>query len=203
MGEQYADEMGGGLTQPSLTDVVNVREHDSGKDDPRIQPTVVDTDDFMGAFEEGAEPTTPWDSPSPTPYTGEDARRDMGAYASSSFRNNQHVSNVAGYGRAMTVALNGTMPPLKIVGQDWARKRAVLTINAGAVIYVSYGDSPSQQRGMAVAQVVPGPHHILAPGFEPGELIVEHADSIWIHTNTEVLPDTPVYVSYTVERYEK
>lgn len=194
--------MGGGLTDPSLTDYVSVREQDSGKDDPRIQPTVVDTDDFMGAFEEGAQPTTPWDMPSPEPYTGKDAKRDMEGYASTSFLNNRPISNVGGYGRAMTIGLTGTMTPIRIAGQDWARKRIVINaITFDEPVYVSYGDSPSQQRGSS-GQFVVGPHHVIMGTINgAGEAIVEHSDSVWLHCNSDVTD--PLVVSYTVERYEK
>lgn len=195
---------GGGLTAPSLTDFVNVREHDSGKDDPRIQPTVIDDLDFTDPFYSGG---TAFDDPKPQPYTGREARGDMAAYAATSFKNAQNVKDVAGYARVQTFALNGTMPPLLIAGQDWARKRVtVRLITEERSVNVSVGDSPSEQRGSGAFDALMGPHYVLYNhNFYDNANYIEltNNEDVWVTCPTSVTAASPSVITVLIERYEK
>lgn len=181
---------GGGLVNPSLTDVVNVREHDSGKDDTRIHP--VDLDTFGWGHQYGYAGTGVED-PVPEMYTGADMREDLKLYAQSQFEA-VPVKDQAGIGRDFSFFLNGTMESYLLAGADWARKRVRISTVSTATGPLYIGTSATIERQVG------GNQSLLWPGQER---VITHTEDVWVVCDSTVTPATAIIVSVSIERYER
>jgi len=131
-------QMGGGLTGESLTDTAtdhDVLESYTGTpiDQESDEPEAVsiDYDDLYGGQ------ATKFDTPTPDPYTHEEAMHDLSKYGELSLpkaQDNHDVSEVVRFG---TVVLNVGADPYLLAGQNAARKSIT-------VKNVSFPDSKSQ-----------------------------------------------------------
>lgn len=188
---------GGGLTEPSITDVPygdtwesNVMEHLTGKEE-----SPPEHEDELGWGHQYGYPGTGVEDPPPDAQTVEETKRVYDEYeGASNYGKTTPVRNVAGLGRHLSWYLDGTMAPLFLAGADPFRKRVTLTLAPGAASPAYVGTSASILAQVGASQ------SILFPGVP---MRIEHMDDVYVIVPDTVLPNAPIPLSVEIERYER
>lgn len=192
-------KMGGGISEPSLTDTAtdnDIMQHDNGADPAGVVATAsLDYDEdygYAGLKTDHADP-----------YTFAEALHDMEDFGAPSFETSTQTRDVAEVWEVGTVTLQPNAEPYCISGADPLRKSIVVTnvtsdaaINTGNVYF---GKRSVSANGGSVSYLL---RSALAafPVYQSSP-VMTHNEEVW------VIPATgntaAVTVTYMVERYQK
>jgi hypothetical protein len=185
---------GGGVSEPSLDDTITanrVDEHDNNDDwqTERAHADILHDEEYgYAGLGNKASPVSAYDS--------EDAIKSLNAFAASSYKGAQLVRNVATAAVYNTVVVGGqdASQALPILGENWARKRAVIRALATNTSSVLIGNEN------ALSNVIGAGVFILEAGKD---IVIENTDSLAVILPTGAVANTVAYVSVIDESYER